>query len=364
MPKITREIKDLYDKYKTPNRDKDLIARIIQFTKENQNIMLDGLVNNTLTMGPQLREKFIALYQLGNEFATLKNNPYVKRSEIVNNPLRCGLLSSYSDEKNRLILTFLFLLNYSACINKYWRNGHDNKRMAYVLDNLINNNTDFKKYRSILNVSDKKVESFEIRAKDRFKDLNDENMAYLAQDSYTRANNSINVIASKYYEMDEETIKFIKKNVVTKDGRAVISMNTIFDNIIRKAKEGLAPNNQIMTAIGCDPFKTQNEIRIDFITFALVNQYYKSCDIIEKLIYEFQKRNSGVDHKVFKKKFSTMIAARNLTEINKEIDEIIQSFNEARKVTPVASMKMTYKKDLLSYLVIYTYRIGLITMLN
>lgn len=360
-----KDIKDMYDKKRTSERDLILKDRILDFTRRNNRVLLDGIITNRLTMGPQVRDRFSSVYDVDYEFKELsKSNKFIKQSNIVNNPLRLGLLCSYADTTNRLFLTFLFLLNYSACINKYWSQGHDSKRMAFVLDNLINNNTDFKKYKNVLTVADKKVDAFEISSKNRFLKMTDEDIAYMAQDSYTRTNNSINVIATKYYEMDEETIKFIKKNVTTKNGKSIVNMNSIYDDIIRKSKEKLSVNNNILVSIQCDPFKKQNEMRVEFLDYALTNRYYESCEILEKIVYEFQKRNPSSDHKVFKKKFMSMSSARNLNEINDKIGKIIIKYQEDKNIYLTTIMRNEFRHDLMNYLILHIYKLGLYTMLN
>lgn len=357
--KDSYEIWEFFEKYEKSNRDLYIQNAINDYLKRNISVLSDGIISQIPILSGKTRNEVSKHYCIPPKYFDdlKKRNKELKifRREESINDLRLGLIISYAKTGKAIFLNYLALLTYSSLYFKYFRNGKNDAVLKYTIETQ-DDRTDFKKYQMSLNiVISKKIEVFEefISSKhyiDSDGRVNDANIVAIYQSLFTRFNNMLRTICSKYMEnMKDDNIKIMMQYSKTLDGKNVISPLNVIETVRDRAIDDLRiPSFTALNMSGLN--MPSAKLHKDFFLMYYSDNYEKLVSINNLIINEWLKRNQNeTDISVFKNKFvSVMSTARNLDEINNSIDSIYED-NITEDIRPKIS-KTNFRKYIYKYL--------------
>lgn len=358
---------EVYDSKKTPDRDLEVSKKISAFFKANIKELSDGMIQNTLVISGATRDSIAKPYNITQgDWKHIQSSPEYKMIGKTATPLKLGLLISYCQTKSRHFLIFLFALDFSARMAKFFRRGYDRKIMRYTLEN-SDDRTDFRKYgMSLINVLNKKVDTFILKYDKYFKsELTDDEIRMLIQSISTRMNAMVRAISKKYYEnFHDKDVKIMMQYSKTLDGKNVLSPLNIMETIREKAVDNLSyPSDQVLKMIGLvggitgntasdNEKRWQRRVFIDHYD-KIQNHLIKSTNaILDEWIGRVGERLSL---KIFRMEFlKTMSVARNVSYINDILDEAVELLIKIDKPSRAIN-RIEYRKKLFLYLLANIY---------
>lgn len=326
----TYEVYNLYEKYKSSNRDLYLQEVISDYFKHNISVLSDGIISQVPILSTKTRNNVSKYYQIPtDEFSKIKKTnkalKIFKREESINE-LRLGLIVSYAETGKPIFLNFLAILIYSSLYFKYFRNGKNDAVLKYTIETQ-DDRTDFKKYQMSLNiVVSKKIEAIiEFISKKHYIEtsgkVSDENIIAIYQSIFTRFNNMMRTLSQKYYaNMKDDNIKIMMQYSKTLDGKNIISPLNVIESVRDTSNNNLRiPSFSALNMSGLNipaykPYK-------DFFLAMFKDEFNTLTNLNNSVINEWLKRNPKMDISEFKNKFvNQMSTARNINHILDIID--------------------------------------------
>lgn len=358
-------IYDIYSARKTPDRDERVIEKISVFFKMNISAITDGIIRDVPKISAESRDLIAREYGITDvEWAMIKKSPEFKKMSKLASPLNIGLVISYIDTKNKIFLTYLFILMYSSVYMKYMTKGsHNSMVMKYTIDT-ADNRTDFKKYEcSLIAVVNKKVDAFISNYKSGFNNKHkptDKFIREMVQASKTRINEMFKKLYGKYKaNLNNPNVKLMMEYSETADGKHVLSMQNIFEKLKEMSSEALFSVSDVtLSRIGLvhsdiNAIKYRSIIVKNFgNNFGLLSA--ANSLIIDKWVIQ---NSTKLTMDNFKQTFiKTMMAGRNISHIYAKIDEVVDNMIEADNGSGNTYNKITLRNYIYSYLVINIYQ--------
>lgn len=334
MSKSTYEAWDLFAKYKKNNRDDYIQNAITDYFKRNISVLSDGIIHQIPVLSAKTRSEISKHYEIPRaEFDKLKKTnkelKIFKREETINE-LRLGLLISYAETRKPIFLNYLAVLIYSSLYFKYFRNGKNDAVLKYTIETQ-DDRTDFKKYGMSLNiVVAKKIESLlEFIDRRGYIDpdnkLSDKHLVELYQSIFTRFNNMMRTLCSKYMEnMKDDSVRIMMQYSKTLDGKNIISPLNVIETVRDTANDNLRiPSYSALNMCGLNI--PNNKPYKDFFMAFYSDDFMKLVDVTNSIVNEWLRRNPSMNISDFKNKFvANMSTARNLDHIYNQIDNIYE----------------------------------------
>ena len=356
MAKIKITVYDLYTRQLLAGRDARVKELILDFIDKNEPAMLDGYVNHIITIGDKIRNTIEKEYNVTDAWKEVKNNPEVKISTEAGKPLRMGLIDSYIRTNDRIYILFLFLILFSARLRRYFITGIDPKRMQYALEYKINNNSDFKKYKSLIAIMNKKVDTYIGTYHKSIMKKTDREYRLAVVNAYNRCNDLVKNLAGQYPYSDEEFL-MIQANVQDKDGKSLVAVSGIMEQIKTKAKDEIQHiSGETLNSIGL-PIAPENAVYIDFIKFGMQFRYDDMCFLIDNIMDEWRRRNPNGGTETFIKTFTQMSSARGMAAYHARIDKIFKAYKLSNRTVQINAF--VAKKHMNQYIVNHIYKVAL-----
>lgn len=356
---------DIYSSRKSPDRDERVIEKISIYFKNNISAITDGIIRDIPKISAEARDIIAREYNITDlEWSMIKKTAEFKNMKQLASPLNLGLIISYLETKNKIFLTYLFILMYSSVYMKYMTKGsHNALVMKYTIDT-ADNRTDFKRYEcSLIAVVNKKVEAFVSNYSSGINNKNkptDKFIRELLQASKTRINEMFKKLYGKYKSnMSNPNVKLMMEYSETPDGKHVLSMQNIFEKLKENSSESLfSVSDLTLSRIGLvhsnpEAIKYRSIMVKNFNTnFGLLSN--ANSMIVDKWVIQ---NNGKLTMDNFKKSFiKTMMTGRNISHIYDKIDEVVDRMIENDNGSGVTYNKITLRNYIYSYLVINTYQ--------
>lgn len=356
----TTLIYDIYNRQKTPNRDQVVLDRINLYMSKNVHSLTDGMIRNTTVIPADTRDYIAAPYNIGSkEWSEItKSNEFPMMKRLASN-LKLGLLISYCETKDQMFLNFFMIIAYTSLMSKYFKNGYDRNVMKYTID-MSDGRTDFKKYEgSLIIVANKKVETFVQQFKRQLdtKTPTDKQLREWIQSLTTRMNDSVKLIAQKYYKnFNDPDLKIMMEYTKTDDGKQMISASGVMEAIRQNAVNNLVSSSDTLLNMVGLPANNIKDLKYRrMLMEEIPNNFGLMSAITSAVIDEWMTRNRDkITLQLFRTSFlKTMSVARGINKINKDIDSIV--WNMTKDMDPNES-KQYNKMQLRKY--IYLYVLG------
>lgn len=357
-------IYEIYENRKSPDRDARVIEKISLYFKNNIGDITDGIIYRVPKISAEQRDLISREYGLSDiDWALVQKCPEFKNMRQLASPLNLGLLISYMDTKNKIFLTYLFILMYSSVYMKYMKKGsHNALVMKYTIDT-ADNRTDFKRYEcSLIAVVNKKVEAFLENYKAGLNNKNkptDKFLRELLQASKTRINEMFKKLYGKYKSnMSNPNVKIMMEYSKTPDGKHVLSMANIFEKLKEVSSEALfSPSDSTLTSIGLGS-KNFEMFKYRAILIKHFNQTFGILSAANSMIIDkwVIANNSRLTMDNFKTTFiSSMLNGRNISHIYAKIDEAVEYMVSKEIDTGTTYNKIQLRTYIYRYLVLNIY---------
>lgn len=357
-------IYEIYESRKSSDRDDRVIEKISLYFKNNIADITDGIIYRVPKISAEQRNLIAKEYNISDsDWGLIRQSPEFKLMKKLASPLNIGLVISYLDTKNKIFLTYLFILMYSSVYMKYMTKGsHNSLVMKYTIDT-ADNRTDFKRYEcSLIAVVNKKVEAFVDNYKSGINNKNkptDRFIRELVQASKTRINEMFKKLYGKYKNnMANPDVKVMMEYSKTPDGKHVLSMANIFEKLKEVSSESLfSPSDSILGSVGLGSKNVANfKYRALIIkhfnkTFGILSS--ANSMIIDKWIIA---NNSRLTMDNFKTTFiSSMLNGRNISHIYDRIDDAVLYMISQETDNSVSYNKIQLRTYIYRYLVLNIY---------
>lgn len=360
-------IYDIYEMKKTPDRDERVIEKISLYFKNNISSITDGIIRDIPKISAESRDLIAREYNISDaDWSLVKKCPEFKNMAKLSSPLNLGLIISFLDTKNKIFLTYLFILMYSSVYMKYMTKGsHNAMVMKYTIDT-ADNRTDFKRYEcSLIAVVNKKVEAYVDNYKAGINNKNkptDKFIRELLQASKTRINEMFKKLYGKYKNnLNDPNVKLMMEYSETEDGKHVLSMQNIFEKLKEMSSESLFSISDItLSRIGLvysdpDASKYRN-LLVKGFNSNFQNLSSANSMIIDKWVVQNSNRLTMEN---FKTTFiRTMKSGRNISHIYDKIDEVVEEMIKADAGSGNTYNKIVLRNYIYDYLVINIYSIS------
>lgn len=354
MAKITAH--ELFTQCLTPTRDLDVKEAILNFFEKNKRAMMDGYVTDVITIGTDVRNSFERHYGVTGRWKEVSNNPEIKLSSEAAKPLRMGLIDSYIRTGDRIYILFLFVLLFSARLRVYFRTGIDPKRMKYTLEYKVNNNSDFKKYKSLINIMNKKVDVYLNTYHKSIMKKTDREYRLGVVNAYNRVNDLVKNLAGQYPYKNDEFV-MLEQSSLDADGKSLISQSSVMEEINNKAKNSLqSVSVATLNSIGL-PLTPENEGYINFIKWSITSRYDDMCFLVDTIMDEWRKRHPSAGLETMIKTFGEMRSARGMKHYHDRIEKMFKMYKNLNKDIVLNSFNA--KKYLCDYVVVHVHRTAL-----
>lgn len=356
MAKVKITVNQLFGEQCNDMRDYDVRVLIEAFFENNKRAMMDGYVDDIITVGESVRNNIQRLYNIDNRWREVSNNPEVKISSEAGKPLRMGLVDSYIRTNDRIYIVFLFTVLFSARLRVYWRMGIDAKRMKYTLEYKVNNNSDFKKYKSLVNIINKKVDVYLNTYHKSIMKATDREYRLAVVNAYNRVNDLIKNLAGQYPYKDADFV-MLEASSMDGDGKSIVSQSSVMESVNNKAKNDIqAVSVATLNGIGL-MLKPENAPYIEFIKFAIASRHDDMCFLIDTIMDEWRKRNPTAGLETMIKTFGQMSSARGMSSYHSRIEKIFKVYKTINKDVVINSFNA--KKYLGDYVVMHVHRTAL-----
>lgn len=354
---------DIYNACKVPNRDIEVAKKINAFFKNNIQAVSDGIINTTLKISGTVRDDMASCYHLSSsDWDKVKKSPEYSKFANSASILKLGLLVSYIQTGSRIFLVFLFMLDYSARMPKYFKRDYDRNIMRYTLENSADDRTDFKRYgMSLITVVNKKVDTYiaKFGKELSIKNIDDKTLRLLLQSILTRMNAMVKAISQKYYKnFYDKDVKIMMQYSKTQDGKQVLSPVNVIESVRERSIDNLAyPSENILKmagfTIGGDlELATERKLIIDYWKNVQSNLVKVSNMILDEWI---KRIGSRISVKAFRTEFlRTMSIARNVAYIMSEIDKLVNILISKGNST-IKIERIEFRKRIYLYLLANMY---------
>lgn len=354
---------DIYNACKVPNRDIEVAKKINAFFKNNIQAVSDGIINTTLKISGTVRDDMASCYHLSSsDWDKVKKSPEYSKFANSASILKLGLLISYIQTGSRIFLVFLFMLDYSARMPKYFKRDYDRNIMRYTLENSADDRTDFKRYgMSLITVVNKKVDTYiaKFGKELSIKNIDDKTLRLLLQSILTRMNAMVKAISQKYYKnFYDKDVKIMMQYSKTQDGKQVLSPVNVIESVRERSVDNLAyPSENILKmagfTIGGDlELATERKLIIDYWKNVQSNLVKVSNMILDEWI---KRIGSRISVKAFRTEFlRTMSIARNVAYIMSEIDKLVNILISKGNPT-IKIERIEFRKRIYLYLLANMY---------
>ncbi|MGL5718550.1 MAG: hypothetical protein ACRCX2_36435 [Paraclostridium sp.] len=356
---------NIYRSKKSTDRDERVVEKISIYFKNNISAITDGIINDVPKISAEQRDIIAREYNISDsDWAMIKKVPEFKNMKQLASPLNLGLLISYIETKNKVFLTYLFILHYSSIYMKYMTKGsHNAMVMKYTIDT-ADNRTDFKRYEcSLIAVVNKKIESFI----DNYKTIlsskaepTDTQLRELLQASKTRLNEMFKTLYGKYKaNMNSDNVKVMMEYSETSEGKHVLSMQNVFEKLKEVSSESLfSPSEVVLNRIGLST-SNMSEFKYRLVIIRNFNKSYSILSganslIIDKWVSQNINRMT-MDN--FKTTFiKTMMNGRNIKHIYEAIDGAVDLMIAEEGATSETYNKIVLRNYIYKYLVLNIYQ--------
>lgn len=354
---------DIYNACKVPNRDIEVAKKINAFFKNNIQAVSDGIINATLKISGIVRDDMASCYHLSSsDWDKVKKSPEYSKFANSASILKLGLLISYIQTGSRIFLVFLFMLDYSARMPKYFKRDYDRNIMRYTLENSADDRTDFKRYgMSLITVVNKKVDTYiaKFGKELSIKNIDDKTLRLLLQSILTRMNAMVKAISQKYYKnFYDKDVKIMMQYSKTQDGKQVLSPVNVIESVRERSIDNLAyPSEAILkmagfTMSGDLELATERKLIIDYWKNVQSNLVKVSNMILDEWI---KRIGSRISVKAFRTEFlRTMSIARNVAYIISEIDKLVNILISKGNLT-IKIERIEFRKRIYLYLLANMY---------
>ena len=354
---------DVYNECKTASRDIEVAKKINAFFKNNIQAVSDGIINTTLKISGTTRDDIASCYHLTPaHWKRIQNSPEYSKFSQSASVLKLGLLISYIQTGSRVFLVFLFMLDYSARMPKYFKRDYDRNIMRYTLENSADDRTDFKRYgMSLITVVNKKVDTYLAKFKRELsmKNIDDRTLRLLLQSILTRMNAMVKAISQKYYKnFYDKDVRIMMQYSKTQDGKQVLSPANVIESVRERAIDNLAyPSESILKMSGF----TNANLEIAMERKMFIDYFSKIQSTLVKvsnLILDDWIKRIGVrlSIRAFRSEFlKTMSVARNTAYIMSEIDNNIVAKLISLANPTVKIEKIEFRKRIYLYLLANMY---------
>ena len=356
MAKVKKTVYELFSECLTPTRDLDLKEDILNFIERNKRAMMDGYVTDVITIGTDTRNSFERHYNVTSRWKEVANNPEIKISSEASKPLRMGLIDSYIRTGDRVYILFLFILLFSARLRVYFRTGIIPERMKYTLEYKVNNNSDFKKYKSLINIMNKKVDVYINTYHKQIMKKTDREYRLAVVNAYNRVNDLVKNLAGQYPYKDVDFV-VLQQSSLDANGKSVVSQSSVMEEINSKAKNSLQSISVAnLNGIGL-PLTPQNEPYINFIKWGISARYDDMCFLVDEIMDEWRKRYPSAGLETMIKTFGGMRSARGMKKYHDRIEKMFKMYKQLNKSTSINSFNA--KKYMCDYIVVHVHRTAL-----
>ena len=354
---------DVYNACKVPNRDIEVAKKINAFFKNNIQAVSDGIINTTLKISGTIRDDMASSYHLSTaDWKKIQASPEYSKFANSASILKLGLLISYIQTGSRIFLVFLFMLDYSARMPKYFKRDYDRNIMRYTLENSADDRTDFKRYgMSLITVVNKKVDTYIAKfAKElSIKNIDDKTLRLLLQSILTRMNAMVKAISQKYYKnFYDKDVKIMMQYSKTQDGKQVLSPVNVIESVRERSVDNLAYPSEVIlkmanfVAGGNLELATERKLLIDYWRQVQSGLVKVSNMILDDWI---KRIGSRISVKAFRTEFlRTMSIARNVAYIMNEIDSIVNTLISKGNPT-IKIERIEFRKRIYLYLLANMY---------
>ncbi len=354
---------DVYNSCKIPTRDIEVAKKINAFFKNNIQAVSDGIINTTLKISGSVRDDIASCYRLSSShWDKIKKSPEYSKFANSASVLKLGLLISYIETGSRVFLVFLFMLDFSARMPKYFKRDYDRAIMRYTLENSADDRTDFKRYgMSLITVVNKKVDTYiaKFGKELSMKNIDDKTLRLLLQSILTRMNAMVKAISQKYYKnFYDKDVKIMIQYSKTADGKQVLSPVNVIESVRERAIDNLAyPSDSILKMAG---FVTSGNLEIS-TQRGMIIKFWRDIQsnlvkVSNMILDDWIKRvGSRISIKAFRTEFlRTMSIARNVAYIMNEIDATVNIL--ISKANPTIRIeRIEFRKKIYLYLLANMY---------
>lgn len=342
---------------------------IIQYFQKNRHYLLDGLLKQMPKISVNELKRFESLYELTDQdIKDIKKNSIMKTFSKIGKEHRLGLVISYKRKKELSYLRFLFFTIYTATLARYFRNGgYDYEIMKYVVENTLDNKSDFKKYKSLGVILEKKIAAFvenysskELKAYGENVDIPTVDLRTLVVAATSRINSMVKKIAVAYYDAcANEDVKLMKR--LSREEHKSMEDTSFISVVEYRAIDKLREiDPEILNTAGfnikSDP---NNEAFTKFFLSTYQDNYQLYASIVKDVIKVYTTQNAPVTYSKFRKNFIQM---KNSRSINRELlRQAIETHKEKCIEFDITSENKVYKLSILilSYIVLLTYVTGI-----